>query len=194
MGRYKRNKKKVKKEIPFVSTMDVIRYIFDNKEFLNDLPKDKFQISKKDISFGDRWYSEDGYQYEIKFPDQSEYHIGVVNIVEDAPDWGQAEAHQSNILRRVDSDKKVTGYEILTKLKKYRISLQRRTIKQTIIMKTIEVNYSVSGVMTMLPLYATVTVKDPKDYEEVEKAVYEKVKDGSWRCNIKSIKDIRIYI
>ncbi|CAG7579818.1 MAG: hypothetical protein SLAVMIC_00109 [uncultured marine phage] len=116
MGRYKRNKGKVKKVVPFVSSKEIREYIWINMEFLNSLSDKKFKIEEKDVSFGDQSYNEYGFEYQITFPDGSEYAVGHVTITEDSEDWGQADSYDTDTMRNLNATK-VTGFEIMTKLK-----------------------------------------------------------------------------
>ncbi len=67
-------------------------FIKKEKELLSSLGINYFY---EDIQYGDRYLNEHGGQFIIKMHGE-EYYLGVSIITEDADDWGQAEAHESN--------------------------------------------------------------------------------------------------
>lgn len=56
------------------------------------------EYSSNDISWGDRYYNENGIEYKIKFFDRL-YEFGYVYVCEDRDDWAQAESYRQEWIR-----------------------------------------------------------------------------------------------
>ena len=115
MGKYKRNKSKPKEKEIFTPCLTVRKYIHKNMDYLVNFPDNIFKIEKRDIENGDRYYGESGFEWHMTFRDGTEYFVGQVTITEDADDWAQAEAYNSDIMRGNDG-KSVKGREIMDRL------------------------------------------------------------------------------
>jgi len=72
----------------FVTSDDLFTHL---KRMIKSGTKLKLEI--EDISWGDRYYSENGESINFIIADKN-YRVGYSYIIEDADDWGQAESHQ----------------------------------------------------------------------------------------------------
>jgi hypothetical protein len=116
MGKYKRNKGKIKKEKRFVNTKMILDFIHENITKIESLPATTIQIEKRDIEFGDQWDSETGYEYLIFFSDKSAYLIGETKVIEDREYYAQADSWIQTHCVDYYQERKVTCLEVLEKL------------------------------------------------------------------------------
>ncbi len=61
-----------------------------------------FKIVFCDMSYGDEYYRETNHILEFKIGD-SNYIVGYYNIVEDSPDWAQADSYNGDIFKKDDN-------------------------------------------------------------------------------------------
>lgn len=89
MGKYKRNKTRIKKVKRFVTIKQVIDFINSNIDKLNTYPTTTIQIEKREVHFGDEYGGEDGYEYVIFFEDKTAYIIGKTIVHDDNECWSE---------------------------------------------------------------------------------------------------------
>lgn len=89
MGKYKRNKTRIKKVKRFVTIKQVIELINSNIDKLNTFPTTTIQIEKREVEFGDEDSGGDGYEYVIFFEDKTAYIIGETIVHDDNECWGE---------------------------------------------------------------------------------------------------------
>lgn len=78
----------------FDDVFGLIRFIHKNK---------LYPVKKRNIEYGDEYYSEYGVDYIIKI-DGFNYSIGYCNVTEDGEDWAQAEGYINAWISKCDDN------------------------------------------------------------------------------------------
>ena len=80
-----------------------------------------------DISYGDRYYSENGQEYQFEILGK-QYQVGYSYITEDDDDWAQAECHQVSWTRC--DDKNTNSDEVFQLIKNYKSENRDHKLKE----------------------------------------------------------------
>lgn len=86
--------------------------------YIKNLKETDIQFEYRDISYGDRYYNENGGEFIFTIFND-EYKVGYSYITEDADDWAQAECYNVTWCRCNEKEIKADKvYELITNYKK----------------------------------------------------------------------------
>ena len=114
-----------------ITIEDIYSFIYKNKE---SLQQEGISINSHSSDCGDHYYSESDYHYEVRLLNRT-FHVGYVNVTEDADDWAQAEAYHYNYIHEIIGDEEIqhkNGKELYHLLINFK-SLKRDSILSKLI-------------------------------------------------------------
>lgn len=87
----------------FIRIEDIYSFIYKNQKHLRS---EGISINTHQNDWGDRYYSESDYHFEIRLLNRI-FHIGYVDITEDDDDWAQAESYTCHYINEIIDDKEI---------------------------------------------------------------------------------------